>query len=678
MSQNADDSINKAKQQIRGLVGEIAQLSKSDLSPEEYHAAFLQRVIQALAAVGGAIWILGEGNRPQLSYQVNLSPNLLEKESDEAEKHSRLLDYIVASKQPQLIPPMSSAGDERMGGNPTRQLLVVAPLGHDGAVEGLIEIFQRADGQPATQRGYLRFLMQMCELASEWFKNRKLRQFTDRHSLWAQADQFSRAVHESLDIRETAYTIVNDGRKLMGCDRVSLAIKHGPNYLIDAVSGQDTLDNRSNVVTLLGKLATRVIATGEPLWYLGSTEDMPPQIEEAIEEYVDSSYTKSLAVIPLRRPIAGAGPEASGDAEGKEQTQGEILGALVIEQIESEIPREVLTPRLELVYEHSSRALSNAVEHNNLFLMPVWRAIGKSRWVVEARNLPRTLLIGGGVLAIVLALFVIPWPFDMRAKGTLEPIDKQDVFVPEDSRVTKVHVATQQEVAAGTVLVELESDELKQQLTELTGQMENASAEYGAVSNQLTKPNAQLTEQDRATLVSKQEQLRQRMATLEDRLDNLEKRAQRLKVASPFDGQVITWDPEGTLASRPVSRGSVLLTLAKKNSPWEVELYMPERRIEHLRSYQARVKKPLAVDFILMTEPGKSYSGVVAEIGGAAEMHDEQGTMVRVKVHLNEGEMITAPKPGTTVKADVRCGWAPLGYSLLHEAWEWVQANVLF
>ena len=245
VSQGSDDSIDKAKQQIRGLVGEISQISKSDMSPEEYHAAFLQRVIQALAAVGGAIWILGEGNRPQLSYQINLSPNLLEKDSDESGKHFRLLDYIIGSKQPQLIPPMASAGDERMGGNPTNQLLVIAPLGHDGEVEGLIEIFQRADTQPATQRGYLRFLLQMTEVAGEWFKNRKLRQFTDRHSLWAQADQFSRAVHESLDVRETAYTIVNDGRRLLGCDRVTLAVKHGNNYVVEAVSGQDTLDTRS-------------------------------------------------------------------------------------------------------------------------------------------------------------------------------------------------------------------------------------------------------------------------------------------------------------------------------------------------------------------------------------------------------------------------------------------------
>jgi hypothetical protein len=168
--QERDDSLEKTKQQIRGLVGEIAQLSKSDLSPEEYYAAFLQRVIQALAAVGGAVWVMGEGGRPQLSYQINISPGLLDSDSEDASKHFRLLDYMLASKEPKLIPPMSSASDERVGGNPTKQLLVIAPMGHDGQVEGLIEIFQRADTQPATQRGYLKFLVQMCELTAEWLK----------------------------------------------------------------------------------------------------------------------------------------------------------------------------------------------------------------------------------------------------------------------------------------------------------------------------------------------------------------------------------------------------------------------------------------------------------------------------------------------------------------------------
>ena len=56
------DTIEQTKQQIRGLVSEIAQLSKSELEADEYFAAFLQRVVSALAAVGGAVWVLSEGS----------------------------------------------------------------------------------------------------------------------------------------------------------------------------------------------------------------------------------------------------------------------------------------------------------------------------------------------------------------------------------------------------------------------------------------------------------------------------------------------------------------------------------------------------------------------------------------------------------------------------------------
>src|SRR5262245_37608574 len=460
-TQVSAETIEKTKQQIRGLVSEIAQLSKSDLGPEEFYSGFLQRVVQALAAVGGAVWVLGEGRKPQLSYQINISEKLLDKDSDDAQKHFRLLDYVVHSNNGQLVPPLSGFQDERMGANPTRQLLVINPLGHDDQVEGLLEIFQRADTQPATQRGYLQFTKQMCDLAGEWFKNRKLRDLGDRHSLWSQADQFSRQVHESLDVRETCYTIVNEGRRLLGCDRVTIGILRGGSCVVEAVSGQDTLDNRSNVVTLLNKLATRVVKSGEPLWYTGSTEDLPPQIEQAIEEYVDQSYTKSLAVIPLRKPK----PIDTGSQQQQQQVEeqahtGEIIGALVIEQIESEIPRDILAPRLDLVYEHSARSLTNALEHNGLFLMPVWRTIGKAKWVVQAQTLPKTVMITAGVLLVLLASIIIPGDFDMGAKGQLQPVVRREIFASQGGRITDVRKDSGDQVVAGEVLVQIDNPEL--------------------------------------------------------------------------------------------------------------------------------------------------------------------------------------------------------------------------
>ena len=71
-------AVEQTKRQIRGLVEEIAALTKQDLRPEEFYTGFLQRVVEALAAVGGAVWILAEGNQFQLAYQINLRKSSLD------------------------------------------------------------------------------------------------------------------------------------------------------------------------------------------------------------------------------------------------------------------------------------------------------------------------------------------------------------------------------------------------------------------------------------------------------------------------------------------------------------------------------------------------------------------------------------------------------------------------
>lgn len=678
-TQVSPETIEKTKQQIRGLVGEIAQLCKSDLGPDEFYAGFLQRVVQALAAVGGAVWILGEGGKPQLSYQINISEKLLDPESEEAAKHFRLLDYIIASKVGQLIPPLSGAGDERMGGNPTRQLLVVHPLGHDDQVEGLLEIFQRADAQPAAQRGYLQFVKQMCELAAEWFKNRKLRDLGDRHSLWAQADQFARQVHESLDVRETCYTIVNEGRRLLGCDRVTITILRNGVCQVEAISGQDTIDSRSNVVTLLSRLATRVVKSGEPLWYGGSTEDLPPQIEEAVQDYVDQSYTKSLAVIPLRQPQPA---QTSTPTPATDETphSGAILGALVIEQIESEIPRDVLTPRLDLVYEHSSRALANALEHSSLFLMPLWRALGKSRVVVQARTLPKTLTIAGVLLSLLVAGVVVPGNFDMKAKGTLQPVQKQDVFAPLTGEILEVLHDTGELVDEGEPLVVLRNPELEIRRREIEGRYRAAQESLFAVIQQMISPSGNLTPQERVRLEAEEAKLRPEVESLAKQLELQNKLIEKLTVRSPIRGRIITWDVKRQLQNRPVEMGQVLLTVAAEDTDYEVELYMPERRIGHLHKARDALKAQdpsadLAVHFVSMTDPGVSHRGRIVHVNPTAETHEEHGNMVRIRVRPDQP--LTQPRPGATVTAKVHCGRAPWLWCRVHEAWEWLQTSPL-
>ena len=75
-------AVEETKQQIRGLVGEIAALTRQELEPAVFYGEFLQRVITALAAVGGAVWVLRD-NELRLTYQINLRQAFPEDNGDD-------------------------------------------------------------------------------------------------------------------------------------------------------------------------------------------------------------------------------------------------------------------------------------------------------------------------------------------------------------------------------------------------------------------------------------------------------------------------------------------------------------------------------------------------------------------------------------------------------------------
>jgi len=262
--------IEQPKQQIRSLVAEIAQLSKSDVAPEEFYGEFLPRVVSALDAVGGAVWTLHPEGQLALQYQINIQETRIRDSEAGQAQHARLLYKTLSGGEALLVPPHSGPGEgdlsegEIPAANPTEFLLVLGVLKTDLEAVGVVEIFQRAEAGPTTQKGYLRFLAQMCELAGDFLKSHQLRHFSHRQTLWTQLEDFTRAVHASLDPRETAYTVANEGRRLVECDRLSVASRKGRHCTIEAISGQDLFDKRSNTVRLLGRLATAVVQTGDP------------------------------------------------------------------------------------------------------------------------------------------------------------------------------------------------------------------------------------------------------------------------------------------------------------------------------------------------------------------------------------------------------------------------------
>src|SRR3990172_9330722 len=156
----------------------------------------LNKVVSALAAPGGAVWTTADAGGLQLAYQINLQQTGLAENQVGQQQHGRLLRQVMLGSEGALVAPHSGAGevtdsDEQAAANPTEFLLVLAPMRNDQGPQGVLEIFQRPGARITTQRGYLRFLLQVCEFAGDFLKAGRLQHLSQKQTLWEQLETFT-------------------------------------------------------------------------------------------------------------------------------------------------------------------------------------------------------------------------------------------------------------------------------------------------------------------------------------------------------------------------------------------------------------------------------------------------------------------------------------------------------
>ncbi|MCH2113616.1 MAG: HlyD family efflux transporter periplasmic adaptor subunit [Pirellulales bacterium] len=686
-----EEAVLRAKQEIQGLVQEVVELSRAEVEPNEFYAALIDKAVSALAAIGGVVWTVEEGAGFKLEYQVNLRETGLAENEAAQLQHGRLLQQVIERGEPALVQPHSGAGDDvedQAAANQTDFLLVIAPIKSDRGVDGVVEIFQRAGARPTTQRGYQRFLAQICELAGEYVKNRRLRHLTTKQSLWEQLEAFTGLVHQALNSSETAYTIANEGRRLIGCDRVTVVLRRGMKYRVAAISGQETFDKRSNVVRLLRKLATTVARTGDDLWFDGDTANLAPQVEKAVNAYVDESHTKHLAVLPLREAVS----EEEKPGERKRQQRENILGAIILEQLVDSRQPEGMLQRVDVVRRHSATSLTNAQAHENLFLLPLWRFLGKTRVLVTARNLPKTLLALVALGGAISAMCYMPYDFNVIADGKLLPEVRRDVFASAEGKVIEIAVERGTRVKAGEVVVRQQSLDQEDRETALEGKFQETLKEIESTRWQRKQVVAgtQEEELDRDRLAGQLSQLKVRLESLKKQRKLLDRKKEQLVVTSPIDGIVTTWKVRDLLEGRTVRQGQRLMEIADPASRWELAIDVPEAKMGHIVAQLTALREEdpaskLQVNFFLATHSDVRLSGRVEEIDRNAEVRGENGNTVRMRVSFRQEDLkklVNDPsvelKIGADVKAKVFCGRRPIGYVWFSDLFEFVQSRILF
>lgn len=660
-------SPTQTRERVIRIAREIEEFAHSNVAPETFFREFLRRVVAGLGATAGAAWLIDESGRLTIKSEVNLADTGFYEEPEAILKNQRLLSDVVSTAEARIF----TADGESDVHLPTDNLIVVAALTIRKKPVGVIEIFQRSNAPKQAHSGYLQFVEQMSGYASHYLTERdKANQSDASLEVWEEVDQFVQQLHRSLDLSEVAATVVNDGRQLLNADRVSLAMQYGKKTVIEAINGQDKVNKRANTVRLLSKLSNKVLAMRETFIYSGSVDAIPPQIEEPLADYLQESGTRMIMIVPLFEPekIVKNDDEALGRTSDKPR---KLIGGLIVEQITDSQPRPHLESRADLLSGHIASGIANSRNYESIFLMPLWRMVGRIFASLRGKTLVKTLVVIALLVAAGVTLAMVPYDYRVNCDGRLMPTIQREVFTNWEGEVVKIHVESGQQVKKGDLLVEIRNEDLKAQAVDAENKLNELRLSMLAVNAQLqSDSNNKRPVEDIINLRGKLFETRTQIAGTERHLEILNERLDKLNVRAPIDGVVTTFQVEQLLINRPVQRGELLMEIMDPNGPWQLELDVEEKRMGHiLRAAENKGDIELPVEFILATSNELTYEGEVTEISTRANHAEEVGSIVETYATFDE-EALPMLRIGAEVSAKIDCGERSLFYVLFGDVVE--------
>jgi multidrug efflux pump subunit AcrA (membrane-fusion protein) len=663
---------------IQSALEQIALLATSNLAPRDFHAALIAKTGAALSAVGGAIWLRTADGSLACDAADNFDPAALDDPPGAPANHQHLLEAVLARGAACSVPPgqaldraPAEMADPRVAWpiNSTDFLLAFAPLRLGAETIGLAELLFHDSLGPKTLHGHVQFLAAVCELAADFHRQQQLRQFAAREGHWRQLEQFIEAAHESLDLRTAAYAIANEGRRLVGCDRLSVAVANEGGCRVTAISGSETIETRSNLVRRLEELGERVLVLGEPVWYPAPPDSLAPEIERPLDACLDESHARVLGVLPLKRRQPGT-PQAGA---------GEPIGLIFVEQFQASAVDPALGERAAAVGRHATSALASALEYESLPLLKLERGLQQLRWLTRLRQLPKSKKILLSIAAVGLALVLLPANFDIEARGELQPRVRRELFAPSDGIISEVRAVEGREVQAGDELVSLRKPQLEFELHRVLGDAQTARKRLAAV--QAARLGPERGKSDAAErynqLTAEEEELKELLASLSQQEQILRGQQDELVLTSPIAGQVLTWNVEQLLAARPVERGQKLLTVGDLNGPWELELRLPDDHAGYVLAAQRTRGSDLEVAYLLATDPGTAYHGHIEKTSLATQTDEVYGSHLRLTVGI-DADRAPRLRPGATVIGKIHCGRRSLAFVWLHDLIAMIRSRLLF
>lgn len=558
-------------------------------------------------------------------------------------------------------------------------LAVSHAIRHGSECLGAVELLYPGD---ADVSGILRVVEKALEaIGSSWTRlQEKELASRDAAEYWKELEEFIYRINNAETIGEFADQTVNDGRVLLGADRLSCAIKTGRRVRLQSVSGQATVNRRSEEVRTLELLAHEALVIDGRLLYQVGSEDFPPRILELFTQHTQKTGARLIIVQPIYR-YAGADDSRSIDLREQSQDVKKVaIGCLIVENFRERSLPEDRNLLLNYVADHAGATLGRIQVQEEILFRPLRRRLGSMVGYFRGRRLAKVLLALVSLAVVATSLALIPCTYRVEAEGQLMPTSRQHLFSPADAVVRELRTYSGDEVRAGETLLVLFDEELHEELVRKRNEKDELKQSALSLKSRIEQATRSADRQREVELRGELAETMLRIESLADDISILSERESQLTICAPFDGVVTTFQLKERLLNRPVARGDLLIEIADETQDWQLELQLPEYRLGHLlEAIQTAPKQGLPVEYVLATDVDRTYTGSLKReaIATRAEVDQERGTIVQLNVETDI-DQLASKRIGAVTTAKISCHESTLAYVVFGDVWEFFRRHLWF
>ena len=559
------------------LMHSIGLEFSASLDFDELLPRVFQRVLAALGAQGGSLWItegdmlrcrLAEGGAGQklVGAEMPVGTGFV---GDVAQRQ-RTTIVTRAMDDPRYQPQVDSS--EMLSTTVMATAMVAG-----GVTVGAIQISNKLTGKGVFDEGDRELLEGLAATAAAALRNAQLHTVEKRARDLALLLEISREITATLDLDRVLQSVVNLASRALPFDRGAVGLYQKGQCEIRAVAGQETASPKDPRLQDLMARAAWAAGRGEQL-YLRDRDEPASDAERMFVTVFGPDLETDGVASGLYLPLK--------DEEG-------VLGVLLFEAGTTEFANETQLEVAAILANQTAVALRNAQLYHQVPMVDALGALAAKKRAVLALPRRKVQIYAAVALLVLAALILIRWPLRVVGESaSFRPTAMAPVRALVPGVVERVLVQEGDPVRRGTPLVSLRSTTLSSDRASLAAAASAAdrSAALAASRGDAAEERLQRIRVDA---------LRQELALLDEQLGYT-------TVKAPVPGVVLTPHVNEKVGAS-LDEGDLLLTLGRTDT-LELEFGVGQPEI-------GRVEPGQAVHLRVDALPQRTFVGRVTSIG---------------------------------------------------------------